>query len=199
MVQLAAGSDHARPKGRGGVPIFCMTTLTGILEWPQRTEGRVRQLNGSTLIQRDDDPFVPLALGDRYKLRNGLEVTVTVGFRSSRARTRMAKGTDSRTARRSMAGIGGITPTRAAAGGADRAFIAARVRGVRAGKADGEGRGGRGRMARGDNNHSNRSRGPSGAIGRWSRTSWRSRAWTRTGSRRPSRSMNSRASIPSRA
>ena len=84
VVQLAAGFDHARPKGRGGVPTFCMTTLTGILEWPQRTEGRIRQLNGSTLIQRDDDPFVPLALGDRYKLRNGLEVTVTVGFRSSR-------------------------------------------------------------------------------------------------------------------
>jgi len=61
-----------------------MTTVTGILEWPQRAEGRVRQLNGSTLIQRDDDPFVPLALGERYKLRNGLEVTVTVGFRGQR-------------------------------------------------------------------------------------------------------------------
>ncbi len=59
-----------------------MTTVTGILEWPQRAEGRVRQLNGSTLVQREDDPFVPLALGERYKLRHGLEVTVTVGYRS---------------------------------------------------------------------------------------------------------------------
>jgi hypothetical protein len=56
-----------------------MATLTGILEWPQRSEGRVRQLNGSTLVQRDDDPFVPQALGERYKLKSGLEVTVTVG------------------------------------------------------------------------------------------------------------------------
>ena len=61
-----------------------MTTVTGILEWPQRSEGRVRQLNGSTLIQREDDPYVPLALGDRYKLRNGLEVTVSIGIRPPR-------------------------------------------------------------------------------------------------------------------
>jgi transcription termination factor Rho len=58
-----------------------MTTLTGILEWPQRAEGRVRQIQGSTLVQRDDDPFVPLAFGERYKLRHGLEVTVRVGQR----------------------------------------------------------------------------------------------------------------------
>ncbi len=61
-----------------------MTTLTGILEWPQRSEGRVRQLNGSTLIQREDDPYMPQALGDRYKLRHGLEVTVTIGIRPPR-------------------------------------------------------------------------------------------------------------------
>ena len=41
--------------GRRGQQTSCMTTLTGILEWPQRAEGRIRQLNGSTLIQRDDD------------------------------------------------------------------------------------------------------------------------------------------------
>lgn len=63
-----------------------MRTLTGILEWPQRAEGRVRQLNGTTVIERDDDPFVPLALGEQYKLRDGLEVTVTVGQRKPRRR-----------------------------------------------------------------------------------------------------------------
>ena len=50
-LKFAAGSDHARPSGRGGEQTFCMTTLTGILEWPQRADGnggRVRQLNGST-------------------------------------------------------------------------------------------------------------------------------------------------------
>ncbi len=66
-----------------------MSTLTGILEWPQRAQqsqggpgGRVRQLSGSTLVQREDDPFVPPALAERYKLRHGLEITVTVGYRS---------------------------------------------------------------------------------------------------------------------
>ncbi len=65
-----------------------MTTVTGILEWPQRAEGRVRQLNGSTLIARDDDPFVPIALGERFRLRNALEVTVEIGLRKSRRRRR---------------------------------------------------------------------------------------------------------------
>ncbi|MBY0310528.1 MAG: hypothetical protein K2W85_00510, partial [Phycisphaerales bacterium] len=60
-----------------------MTTLTGILEWPQRAEGRVRQLNGSSLIERDDDPVMPTALAQRYKLRNGLEVTVTLAGRAA--------------------------------------------------------------------------------------------------------------------
>ena len=58
-----------------------MATVTGILDWPARAEGRVRQLNGSALVQRDDDPFVPLAFGERFKLRHGLEVTVVVGHR----------------------------------------------------------------------------------------------------------------------
>ncbi len=61
-----------------------MATLTGILDWPQRSEGRVRQMSGSTLVQRDDDPFVPQSLAERYKLRNGLEITVTVGIRPPR-------------------------------------------------------------------------------------------------------------------
>ncbi len=59
-----------------------MVRLTGILEWPQRAEGRVRQL-GDTIIERADDPFVPLALGDAYPLRNGQEITVEVVLRRS--------------------------------------------------------------------------------------------------------------------
>jgi transcription termination factor Rho len=58
-----------------------MMTVTGILDWPTRAEGRVRQLNGSALVQRDDDPFMPLVFGERFRLRHGLEVTVEVGHR----------------------------------------------------------------------------------------------------------------------
>jgi transcription termination factor Rho len=65
-----------------------MTTLTGILEWPQRAEGRVRQVSGGMIVARDDDPFVPLSFGERYKLRDGLRVTVEVGMRRPRRRRR---------------------------------------------------------------------------------------------------------------
>lgn len=64
-----------------------MTTLTGILEWPQRAEGRVRQFS-ETLVQSVDDPFVPVALGEQYNLRNGCEITVEVGERRARRRRR---------------------------------------------------------------------------------------------------------------
>ncbi len=69
-----------------------MTTVTGILEWPQRAEGRVRQLSNSTLIHRDDDPYVPLALGERFRLRPALEVTVEVGFRGGRPQGQIRQG-----------------------------------------------------------------------------------------------------------
>ena len=65
-----------------------MTTLTGILEWPQRAEGRIRQFNGTTLVESADDPFVPLAMGERFNLRSGLEVTVEVVNRKPRRRRR---------------------------------------------------------------------------------------------------------------
>ncbi len=65
-----------------------MTMLTGILEWPERAEGRVRQLadNADALVERSDDPFVPLALGEDVPLRNGLRVTVEVVSKKSRRR-----------------------------------------------------------------------------------------------------------------
>ena len=62
-------------------------TLTGILEWPKRTEGRVRQVNDSAVvIQSTDDPYVPVSFGDELPLRNGLEVTVEVVHKKSRRR-----------------------------------------------------------------------------------------------------------------
>ncbi len=65
-------------------------TVTGILEWPQKVDGRIRQLNGTSLILRDDDPFVPVALGDQYRLRDGLEVTVQIGTKVSRRKSKAA-------------------------------------------------------------------------------------------------------------
>jgi len=65
------------------------TTLTGILEWPERAEGRVRKLSDqATVLQDASDPFVPLAFGDELPLRNGLEVTVEVVEKLSKRRRR---------------------------------------------------------------------------------------------------------------
>ncbi len=66
-----------------------MTTLTGILEWPERAEGRVRQLSetADSLLERPDDPYVPLSFGDDLPLRDGLEVTVRVVEKKSRRRS----------------------------------------------------------------------------------------------------------------
>ncbi|MEM1330273.1 MAG: transcription termination factor Rho [Planctomycetota bacterium] len=63
-----------------------MKTITGIVEWPQRAEPRVRQMNGAALIESQDDPFVPTSLGEEVKLRPGVEVTVRVGEKKSRRR-----------------------------------------------------------------------------------------------------------------
>jgi transcription termination factor Rho len=55
-----------------------MRTVTGILEWPDRAEARVRQLVSNVLVHRPDDPLMPAELGARFNLRPGLEVTVEV-------------------------------------------------------------------------------------------------------------------------
>lgn len=62
-----------------------MTTLSGILEWPNGTEGRIRQIE-SWLAGSQDDPFVPVELGERYPLRQGQRLTVNVVQRKSRRR-----------------------------------------------------------------------------------------------------------------
>lgn len=62
-----------------------MTTLSGILEWPNGTEGRIRQID-TWLVGSQDDPFVPVELGERYPLRQGQRLTVNVVHRKSRRR-----------------------------------------------------------------------------------------------------------------
>ncbi len=61
------------------------TTLSGILEWRNGTEGRIRQL-GDRLLENQDDPYVTVALRDRYELRQGQKITVNVVNRKSRRR-----------------------------------------------------------------------------------------------------------------
>ncbi len=63
-----------------------MKTLTGILQMPKRAEGRIRQLNGSMVVEREDDPFLPLALTEAFNLRDGLELTVEVVERKPKRR-----------------------------------------------------------------------------------------------------------------
>ena len=65
-----------------------MRTLSGILEWPQRAEGRVRQLQGTVTRESSDDPWVPVTFGDQYPLRSGLRVVVEFEEKKSRRRRR---------------------------------------------------------------------------------------------------------------
>ncbi len=62
-----------------------MTTLSGILEWRNGAEGRIRQLD-DRLLENQDDPFVPVALRDRYPMRQGQHMTVSVVEKKSRRR-----------------------------------------------------------------------------------------------------------------
>ncbi len=62
-----------------------MTTRTGFLEWRNGAEGRIRQLDDG-LIEARDDPFVPVALRERYLLRQGQRLTVNVVEKRSRRR-----------------------------------------------------------------------------------------------------------------
>ncbi|MBL8764419.1 MAG: transcription termination factor Rho [Phycisphaerae bacterium] len=55
-----------------------MSTRSGILDWSGRTEARLRQLNGSSLVVHPDDPLIPRALAERYRLRDLVELTVEI-------------------------------------------------------------------------------------------------------------------------
>ena len=62
-----------------------MTTLSGILQWRNGAEGRIRQLD-DRILEHKDDPFVPVALRERYSLRQGQRITVNVVHKRSRRR-----------------------------------------------------------------------------------------------------------------
>ncbi len=92
-----------------------MPQVTGILEWPARAEGRVRQFNGTSLIEGPEDPFVPQSWGDQFNLRAGVEVTVDFEFRKPRNRRRGRRGGQKRAARpvvERFVSIEGLTPER---------------------------------------------------------------------------------------
>jgi len=86
-------------------------TMTGILEWPARAEGRVRTLTETmTVAERPDDPFVPLAFGDHLPLRNGLEVTVEIGEKKPRRRRGRATPRVARPVVETFVAIEGMDP-----------------------------------------------------------------------------------------
>ncbi len=87
-----------------------MTTLTGILECPQRAEGRVRQFNGTTLIESAEDPFVPTTLTERFNLRSGVEVTVQVSHQRPRRRRRGGGRGPSRPTVEAILAVEGLPP-----------------------------------------------------------------------------------------
>ena len=65
--------------------------LTGILEWPTRTEGRVRVDGAVAELENSeikDDPFVPVRFGEELPLRDGLRVEVEVEMKKPRRRRR---------------------------------------------------------------------------------------------------------------
>jgi transcription termination factor Rho len=85
-----------------------MTTLSGILEWRKGLEGRIRQLDDS-LVENQNDPFVPLDFGERYPLREGQRLTVNVVERRSRRR-RGKSGRNVRPVVESVIEIEGLAP-----------------------------------------------------------------------------------------
>jgi transcription termination factor Rho len=78
------GYSSARPAHRYSLGSV-MTTVSGILELPKGGEGRIRQLN-DRIIEKQDDPFVPIELASRLRLRPGQQLTVSVVDRKSRRR-----------------------------------------------------------------------------------------------------------------
>ncbi|UCD76785.1 MAG: transcription termination factor Rho [Phycisphaerales bacterium] len=61
------------------------STVTGILEWPTGMEGRIRQLE-DRIVEHQDDPFVPVELGERYPLRDGQMLKANVVQKKPRRR-----------------------------------------------------------------------------------------------------------------
>jgi len=64
-----------------------MSTTSGILVWPNGPEGRIRQIENG-FVERDDDPYVPSNLTERFPLRSGQRLTVEVAQKRPRRRRR---------------------------------------------------------------------------------------------------------------
>ncbi len=111
---MGTGATERLRHGRGAclhLREHGMKTLTGILDWPTKADGRVRQLNGSQLAEKPDDPFVPQNFAQEFPLRHGLEVTVTVGQRKPRRRRGGGKGPrDTRPVVQEFLAIEGMDP-----------------------------------------------------------------------------------------
>ena len=88
-----------------------MSAYTGILELSAKTQGRLRLLD-KTFVSDPSDPVVPAALIDRYSLRAGLELDVTLGQpartdgQRGGGKSRKSKGKSSKKKRRKGSDIG---------------------------------------------------------------------------------------------
>ncbi|MHC5025706.1 MAG: transcription termination factor Rho, partial [Planctomycetota bacterium] len=91
-----------------------MATLSGILEMPNGTEGRIRQLEDS-LVAQQDDPFVPVALTERYPLRQGQRLTVNVETMNPKRRRGRRPNRKPRPVVSEVIAIEGIDPAQFAA------------------------------------------------------------------------------------
>ncbi|MEY3022365.1 MAG: hypothetical protein RIS86_1563, partial [Planctomycetota bacterium] len=87
--------DGARP-GRGGhphphhdpdPPHSPPYEVSGVLEWPGNQDGRIRQL-ADGLVESSEDPFVPMALAERYALRPSQRIVAEVVVRKPRRKKR---------------------------------------------------------------------------------------------------------------
>lgn len=84
-------------------------TLSGILELPSGSEGRIRQFQDG-LVEGNDDPFVPTALAERYMLRQGQYLTVNVTNGAPRRRRRSGRKRSTRPMVDAVIEIEGLAP-----------------------------------------------------------------------------------------
>lgn len=68
-----------------------LTTVTGILQLQDGTDGRLRQLENG-LVESKDDPFIPMSLEDSCPLRPLMSMTVEVEARKAKRRRRGGGG-----------------------------------------------------------------------------------------------------------
>ena len=85
-------------------------TVTGILEWPDGIEGRIRQL-ADRIVEHQDDPFVPIELGEQYPLRDGQKLKANVVQKKPRRR-RGKKNRPARPVVDEILEIEGLTPAK---------------------------------------------------------------------------------------